>query len=445
MNILEENEIQIARVALETALRLGAQKARATLNKSLMNLVGTLNGEVDKVSHCLDRSLSLSLFVDGRFGSFSTNRLSTDGLEAFIAKAVDTTRMLAPDQWRTLPSRDRIAKDAQTGLELGLYDSIYDNVTPEQRIETALGASIFKGNDDRRLISEEAEYSDSVYDSIVMDTEGLFCRHTETSFEYGVEMTVEDSEGNKFSGYWWDASPRLAELGQNSCCPKALSRALAQIDPQEVRSGNYNMVVQSEVASKMVTPILNALNAYSVQQNNSFLTDCAGRQAFCEGLTIMDCCRNAGETGSRYFDSEGVATKEHAVIEKGVVKEYFINTYMAGKMGMAPTIEDATRPKVMPWPEAGLDCCRIMEICGDGILVTGFNGGNSNSATGDFSYGIEGFAFHDGKITHPVREMLITGNFLKLWSGLIAAGDDARLCMSKLIPTLAFSNVDFSA
>ena len=26
-----------------------------------------------------------------------------------------------------------------------------------------------------------------------------------------------------------------------------------------------------------------------------------------------------------------------------------------------------------------------------GILVTGFNGGNSNSSTGDFSYGIEGF------------------------------------------------------
>ena len=25
-----------------------------------------------------------------------------------------------------------------------------------------------------------------------------------------------------------------------------------------------------------------------------------------------------------------------------------------------------------------------------GILVTGFNGGNNNSSTGDFSYGIEG-------------------------------------------------------
>mgnify|MGYP000002517437 FL=1 len=86
-----------------------------------------------------------------------------------------------------------------------------------------------------------------------------------------------------------------------------------------------------------------------------------------------------------------------------------------------------------------------MRIVGEGILVTGFNGGNSNSATGDFSFGVEGFLFKDGKIVHPVREMLITGNLLTLWNNLLAAGNDARFCKSKLIPTLAFGNVDFSA
>ncbi|HBK29773.1 MAG TPA: TldD/PmbA family protein, partial [Parabacteroides sp.] len=40
-----------------------------------------------------------------------------------------------------------------------------------------------------------------------------------------------------------------------------------------------------------------------------------------------------------------------------------------------------------------------------GILVTGFNGGNCNAATGDFSYGIEGFFVENGQLTHPVSEM----------------------------------------
>ncbi|MBP5636666.1 MAG: hypothetical protein J6X25_04015 [Bacteroidales bacterium] len=68
-------EIELARHCLEFALRNGATAVRITLNKTVTDLVGILNGEVDKVSHSLDRSLQIALFVDGRYGAFSTNRL----------------------------------------------------------------------------------------------------------------------------------------------------------------------------------------------------------------------------------------------------------------------------------------------------------------------------------------------------------------------------------
>ena len=41
--------------------------------------------------------------------------------------------------------------------------------------------------------------------------------------------------------------------------------------------------------------------------------------------------------------------------------------------------------------------------------------------------------------------MVITGNFITLWNKLLGAGNDARKCMSKQIPSLAFADVDFSA
>ena len=442
MSMIDSREIELARKCLESAMAKGAQKVRVTLNKNIMDLAGTLNGELDKTSHCLDRSLSINLIVDGRFGSFSTNRIEdTDG---FLDKAIDKVRMLAKDQYRNLPSPERTAKDALSGTELGLCDPDYPNTDADRRIETALKASIFKSRPEG-LVSEEAEYSETISDTLILDSQGLYCRHTETGFDYGVEMTVEDKQGNKFSGYWWDASVWRNKLDTSVICPKALERARAQMDPKPLKSGKYNMVIDTEVASRVVSPVLSALSAYAVQQNNSFLTGKVGQKVFPEGLTIIDDCRISGQSGSRLFDSEGVATKTVPIIENGVVKQYFINTYMAGKMGMEPTQETAIRPRVKGWPQPGLDRQRILEMCGSGILVTGFNGGNSNSSTGDFSYGIEGFAFKDGKILHPVREMLITGNFLTLWNNLTAAGEDARSCMSKLIPTLAFSNVDFSA
>ena len=439
--LLTQEEMALARHCLAFAREQGADAVRITLTKSLMNLVGLLNGEVDKTAHALDRSLQLQLFVEGRFGSFSSNRLEKEGLEAFIREAIGTVKMLEADACRALPAPKRLAKDAVTGRELGLYDPAYEPLTAEKRRELALSSMAWPQDG---LIAEEGEYSDSVFDSYTIDSQGLEARHSETSFEVGYESTVEDGEGNHFSSYWWDASPRLKDLQLKGCAEKAYRRAMEQIGPQGIPSGKYTLILDSECAAKVVTPVLNALGGYSLQQKNSFLTDSLGKQLFPKGLTILDAPRTPGDTGCRLFDSEGVATREMPIIEKGIIKTYFLNTYISRKMEMEPTIEDATRVKVLPFGG-----CRTQEEVlaqvGEGILVTGFNGGNSNPATGNFSYGIEGFVIKDGKRMHPVREMLITGNFLTLWNNLLAVADDARPCLSKLVPTLAFKNVDFSA
>ena len=449
-NTLTDEEMALARHCLQFAQEQGAQKVRITLTKSLMNLIGLLNGEVDKTAHALDRSLQLQLFADGRFGSFSSNRLDREGLEAFIGEAIRTVRMLEADAYRDLPAPERLVKDAVTGRELGLYDPDYEQLTAKSRREMALQSCHF----DRaqasgeisswKLIAEEGELSDSVFDSYTLDSQGLEARHTETSFEIGYESTIEAPDGRHFSSYWWDAAPRLKDLQWEECAKTACRRAVGQMNPQHVPSGKYTLILDSECASKVVTPLLNALGGYSLQQKNSFLTDSLGKQLFPQGLTILDVPRTPGDTGCRLFDSEGVATREMPIIENGIVKTYFLNTYISRKMGMSPTIEDATRVKVLPFGGC-LTQEEVLQKVKDGILVTGFNGGNSNPATGNFSYGIEGFLVRDGKRVHPVREMLITGDFLSLWGRLAAAAADARPCLSKLVPTLAFTDVDFSA
>lgn len=443
--MISEEERQIALEALGIAKKYGAQKARITLSKSQEDLVATLNGEIDRITRCLDRSMNIALFVDGRFGSFSTNKLERSSLDTFISKAADSVRMLAEDPCRDLPAPGRCCKEAVSGNELDLVDSRYGSITPEMRKKIALDAAAFgkRRYDGYELISEEGEYSDSLYDTLLVDTNGLECRHTETSFDYGVESTIE-ADGEKYTGWWWESSSRLEGLDYGCCGDMAVSKAAAQIGSDAMESGKYTMVLDREVASKVVTPILNALNAYSIQQNNSFLIDSKGRKMFPEGLTLMDLPHIKGQNCSKLFDSEGVATAEGPVISGGVVQKYFVNTYMAGKLQMEPTNEEATRPAVLPWPEKGLDRDAILRLCGEGILVTEFNGENCNSATGDFSYGIEGLYFKDGKAARPVSGMIVTGNFLDLWSRFLAAGEDARPCASKLIPTLAFGEVDFS-
>ena len=454
--MITREERNIAHHCIEYAMGNGADAIRVSLNKNVMDSCSMLNGELDKVSHSADRSIYMYLFVDGRYGTFSTNRLDAKELEDFISKAIVMVKMLGEDKCRRLPSPERTAKDALGGMELGLYDSSYADSDSESRLDKAKRLSIINSleeSDQYKVISEECEYAESLDDTLLMDSNGFEGRHTETSFNCFSELTIQDNDGNKYSGYWWEAVPHFNTLKIEDCSRTALSRAAGQIGPRRRRSGRYKMVVDGTVASRLVSPVINALNASAIQQKMSFLDESVGKKIFSEGMTIMDLARTPGRSGSRMYDSEGVATKDAPIIENGVVKQYFVSTYMSEKTGFKPTVEDISRPCLMPFVkggelsdiEKGVSLKDILGICGNGIYVTGFNGGNCNPVSGDFSFGIEGFAFSKGKVTHPVREMLITGNIVELWNNLTAAGTDMRASSRWQIPTLAFENVSFSA
>lgn len=454
--MITSHEISLAQHCIRHAVSCGASAARISLIKTVTDSYTILNGELDKVSHSADRSIYIYLFVDGRYGTFSTNRLEQREIEEFVIKAIEMVRMLGEDNCRRLPDPERTAKDAVTGCELGLFDDAYCSLDSDTKLGNALKLS--KYNDfkarvnDFRLISEECEYSCTADDNYVADSNGFEGRHSETTFGTFSEMTIEDPEGNKYSGYWWQTCPKYGETDYE-IGEKALQRAASQIGPKKRRSGVYRMVVDSTVSSRLTSPLFTALNASSIQQKMSFLEDSIGKQMFPEGMTLMDLARTPGKNGSRLFDTEGTATKDAPIIENGIVRQYFVNTYHSEKMGIPATVEDISRPCLMPFikgshlqdAEKEVSLEDILKIAQNGILVTGFNGGNCNPVTGDFSYGIEGFAFSKGRITHPVREMLITGNLMELWNNLLAAGTDARPSSRWQIPTLAFEGVAFSA
>lgn len=445
--MITQNEINIARHCISYAMANGADAVRVSISDSTMDSCTMLNGVLDKVTHAADRSVYLYIFADKRYGTFSTNRLEKSDLEKFITQSIAMVRMLGEDQYRSLPDPSRVAKDAVTGRELGLFDARYEESDSDSRLVRAKQMSICQNvaGEGYELISEECEYSESYDDNFVIDSQGFEGRHTETCFSVFAEMTIQDESGSKYSGFWWESSFDKDGVSLPGCSEKALKRAVRQIGPKKRRSGHYKMVVDTSVATKLISPILTALNAASIQQKMSFLDGTIGQRIFPESMTLMDLARTPRKNGSRLFDTEGVATKDAPIIENGVVKQYFVNTYMAAKMGIEPTVEDISRPCLLPLKDNSLSLEDLLQLSGSGILVTGFNGGNCNPVTGDFSFGIEGFAFSKGKVTHPVREMLITGNILELWNNLIAVGSDARPSVRWQIGSLAFENVSFSA
>lgn len=553
---ISDAEREIADKSVQMALDAGASAVIVSLDKAKTEIYALLDGEIDNIRQTGDRSLTFNIYADGKYGTFSTNRFEEESLRDFLCKAVETVRMLVADPFRGLPDKKDLATDAVNGDEMGLCWSGYDSVTREEKLEMAKRVSVFgefsAPSSDRnwRVVSEEVEYNNTLSDTYLTSSDGCRCRQTETSFEVSSQVTVEDNDGNKYTGLWWDYDVSPEKVLTSECGRKAVEMAVMQIAPVNADKGKYTMVVSRLVSGRLLQPVLNALSSLSVYQKSSFLVDALGKQVFSKGLNVMDMPLEKGKSGAILFETDGRACRNREIITDGVVKENFTSIYMSRKLGIPPTSSCPNRPVLLPFVSeellggerggergversgghcgvsgAGLDCSGlggerggvsgsvlgaasgggrgvergemsgsslgavngggrgvdcgemsgaglgavsgsergvelglkadpfvneiaqkdILDLCGSGILVTDFNGGNCNSATGDFSYGVSGFLFENGKITSPIDSMLITGNMTDLWSSLLAAGSDPVPGMSRQVPTLAFRDVTFNA
>lgn len=461
---ITEEETRIADRSVALAVEAGASAVQVTLDKARTEIYALLDGELDNIRQTGDRALTFKVYADGRYGVFSTNRLEESSIRDLLVKAVQNVRMLAPDRFRKLPAKEDTANDAVRGDEMGLVWYGYDTVTADEKLAMAKNVSVFaefrEAAPDRnwKVVSEEVEYNNTLTDTYLTNSDGIHCRHTETSFEVCAQVTVEDNAGDKYSGFWWDYSISPEKVRASDCGHKAVMQAVSQIGPVNADGGRHVMVVSNRIAGRLLQPVLDALGGRAIQQKSSFLTDSLGKQIFSKGLNIMDMPREKGKCGAILFEQDGRACLNREIITDGVVMEYFISTYMSGKLDMPATSECANRPVVKPFVDnelvegqdnasasGSIGEAEILDLCGSGILVTDFNGGNCNAATGDFSYGVEGLLFENGKVTAPICNMLITGNIVELWNNLIAAGNDPLDGMSRQVPTVAFKDVNFSS
>jgi PmbA protein len=126
------------------------------------------------------------------------------------------------------------------------------------------------------------------------------------------------------------------------------------------------------------------------------------------------------------------------MIDKGVLKEFYVDWYYSRKLGWEPTTGGTSNLIIPPGKRSVKE---IMKDLDRGIIITGFIGGNSNSTTGDASIGIIGQLFEDGKPIQAVAEMNIADNHLKFWQKLAEAANDPWMYSSFHTPSLVFTDV----
>lgn len=443
MSTTQNNPLaDVARQAVELARRKGASEAAATASRTREVEVQWRDGRLEKVSEATTRGLGVALYVDGRFSSVSTSDLRPEALERFIADAIVMTRALAPDEHRRLPEPELYAGRAE--VDLAIEDPRQAALTADERqrfareLEAAARAADTKGC----ILSVTTGFSDAARETYRVTSNGFEGGARGTQFVASADVSAKDSDGRRPEegdyavARFFENLPEAAVLGR-----RAGERALGRLGSTKGASAVLPMAVDNRAAGRLVSMLLGPMTGASVQQKRSFLDGKLGQSIGSGLLALSDDPHVRRGLGSRLFDGEGIAARVLPLFEGGVLRNYFIDSYYGRKLKARPT---TSGPSNLAWKLGTKSRAELLADLKDGILVTGFLGGNSNAATGDFSLGIQGFRVRGGQLAEPVGEMNIAGNQLDLWKRLVAVGNDPYASSAMRTPTLVFEGVQFA-
>jgi PmbA protein len=428
-----------ARFAVQLATEAGAGDAVAGCSWGRALEFQWRDGHLERVQEDISRSLGIALYVDGRFSTHSTNDLDRGRLRGFVAEAVALTRCLEPDPFRKIPEPELYRGRAE--LDLDLVDRSLESLGPDERIRW-LQEMDEAAHGDPDVISATSGISDSFGRTARVSSNGFEGAVERSSIWYGSDVTIRDGETKRpEASRWVGALHREGLPPPGETAKEALRRALARRAAKKAPSVRTAMVVDPEAAPGLLGRIFGALSAGAIQQKQSWLAGKLGEPIASPLLTMIDDPHRPRGLGSRLWDGEGIASRRMSVVEAGVLKAYYVDTYYGRKLGWKPTTGSTSN---IVFAHGDKDLKGLLEEVGEGVYVNSWLGGNANGTTGDFSFGIRGHMLRGGELAEPVSEMNVSGNYLELLQKLLKVGNDPVPWSAFRTPSLVFEGIQFS-
>ncbi len=431
----------MAQKAMDGAKKRGVKGVRVSAYKARNVSVLYRKGRPEKVEESSRRSLSLYLYIDGKYTTCETNDLREEALERFLDSSVAMCKAMIPDLYRVMP--DPSLYKGRQDTDLKLFDPAISKVSPAQRHEyaSALEENTLK-QAGKRAISAEASYDDSEGEVYQIHSNGFEGTKKGTQFWSFAEVSLQDEGAKRPRGWAASGSRSKSALDDPADVGRRTAKtAKARLGASKIETQKLPMIVENRTVRRLLGHLLSAVSGRALQQKSSFLEGRVGQKVGSNLLSLVDDPFVPRGFGSRLFDSEGISARKISVFENGVFRNFYISTYYGKKLKMPPTTGGSSNIIMTPGEKS---LSQLVSEIDKGILVRGFIGGNSNTTTGDFSLGVYGTLIEKGKLSRAVAEMNISGNHKDLWHHLVAVGNDPYPYSSVLVPSLVFDEIQFS-
>jgi TldD protein len=431
VTLLDES---LVRIALDSALSRGGEWAEIFVEDRRSSSAFLDDGKVEELTSGHDRGAGIRVVVGDTTGFAHTADLSEQGLRAAADAAAAAARGGGGGVRTVTLESPRSAR----AVDVLVYPA---EVAKATKVELLTRADSAARGSASSITQVSARYGDSRRRILVANSDGVFADDDQVRTLFSVScvatgdtgmQTGRESIGHTIGFELFD------RVDVEQLARRAAERAVTKLRARPAPSGSLPIVVGPGGGGVLFHEACgHGLEADLVAKSASVFAGRRGELVASPLVTLVDDGTMRAEWGNFAIDDEGRAAQHNVLIQDGVLTDYMWDALRARKEGRASS-GNGRRQSYQHLPMVRMtntviangteDPAAIVAGTDRGIYVAQLGGGQVNTATGDFVFGMqEAYLIENGEITEPIREGNLIGNGPQVLRDIEVIGNDFEM------------------
>ena len=429
------------------AKEAGIEEAELYIGESYSLSFSLFHSEVDNYSSNKSMTILARGIINGKFGTANCDSWSNAHAKYLVDEIVANAKVIENEDPAFIFEGSPKYKKVNTfNKELGNV-SIDEKMKKLFELEKAI-----KEGDPRVIEVGGVEYSESAESVTIMNSKGLKLAQKSNYFVYIGQAVAKEGSQVK-SGYELFLENDFSKFDVKKLAKEVVENTVNQLGGEACESSTYKAVLSPDVVKAFLSFYIGNADAEDVQKRSSLFIGKLGQKIASKKITVEDkpLQRNVF---ARWFDDEGVATYNKAIIKNGVLMTYLYNLTTAAKDGVRSTGNGSRGGSKMSTSTFFLELKpgkksqeELFKEVGDGVYITDVQGLHAglNPQSGNFSLQSTGFLIKNGKKERALDVITVSGNLMNIFQDVLEVGSDQRVfpsgiaCSSLLIKKIVVS------
>ena len=413
------------------AKEAGLQEVELYISESRSLSISLFHGEVDEYKDNNGYSILARGILNGKCGSATADVWNKDKAAWLVKEMVANAKVIENDD------PIFIFKGSEKYHKVNTFNKDLESVSIDQIMKGLVDIEKECRALDKRIVEVAGtEYNQVSSKTTLINSNGLNLVQKNNFYYYVVQCVAKEGEQTK-SGYDFFFDNDFSKFDAKKFAKKVVDQTVAQLGGEACASNKYKAVLHPDVVTSLIKAYVGHANAEEVQKKSSLFIGKIGQKIASKKVTIEDRPLQKNPF-ARWFDDEGVATYNKAIVKNGVLQTYLYNLTTAAKDGVQTTGNgygggkkgvESTFLYLKPGKKS-LD--ELFAEVGNGVFITEVSGLHAglNPQSGNFSLQSTGFMIENGKKGKPLDLITVSGNLLEIFQDVLEVGNDTYVSPS---------------